>query len=96
MNQQDLVAFNLAVIQAQIGEKEAAYNQLKALLKKGKENQQDPNLLLWFAFTSPDLEESKMALDIVTLLDPNNSDLPAAREWFIREQQQRKFMANEF
>jgi len=84
MNSNDLATFNQAVQLAQTGQKDSAYLRLKSLLKTNN-NHHEPGLLLWLAFTSPDLQESEMALARVTNLDPNNPGLNSARAWLAQE-----------
>lgn len=89
MNAHDLTSFIKAVELAKEGHKEKAYHQLKALLKTNN-NHRDPNVLLWFAYTSPRLEESETALATSAQLDPNNPALPAAQQWLAQEKLKRQ------
>jgi hypothetical protein len=78
MNTADLQTFNNAVQLANSGNKPLAYQQLKALEPN---NPQDTNLLLWLAFTSPDLNESGYLADRITAIEPTNSNLAGLRSW---------------
>lgn len=82
MNQTDLTIFKQAVTQAQTGQKQAAYAQLKPL--EGA-NPTEPNLMLWLAFTAPDLAQAEAYLNRVITLDPHNPALATARTWLAAE-----------
>ena len=79
----DLQAFNQAVQFAQSGQKSQAYQQLKGLLNSYPE---DPGLILWLIFTSPQLLESQALLQRLAAVDPHNPSLNAAREWVSHQQ----------
>jgi hypothetical protein len=82
MQPADLIQFNQAVEQLNSGTKAEAYRQIKQLSSKYPD---DPNVLLWLAFTSPDLKESEDAIQRISLLDPSNQNLNAARTWLQNE-----------
>lgn len=79
----DLQAFNQAVQFAQSGQKSQAYQQLKGLLNSYPE---DPGLILWLIFTSPQLLESQALLQRLAAVDPHNPSLTAAQEWVAHQQ----------
>jgi hypothetical protein len=92
----DLQAFNQAVQFAQSGQKSQAYQQLKGLLNSYPE---DPGLILWLIFTSPQLLESQALLQRLAAVDPHNPSLTAAREWVTHQQtklQTAQFSAPQF
>lgn len=78
MNPNDLVILNGATELAQRGEKVLAYALLKPLLKT---NPNDVNLLLWIAFTAPDLSESEFAIIKAGMVDAIHPGLASARNW---------------
>jgi len=86
MNQTDLVTFNQAIALAHAGQKELAYQRLEALFQS---NPSDPNIVLWLAFTTPDLQDAESALSYIISIDPNNSNLPKAKEWLASEKRKR-------
>lgn len=86
MNQEDALTFVAAIAFAQAGEIQEAHQRLTALLKVNN-NHREPNLLLWFAYTSPKLEQRKVAIEMVALLDPDNPNLSDAREWLKQQEQ---------
>lgn len=84
MNQNDFTIFQQAVHLAQTGQLQQAYDQFVAL---SRTNLNDANLLLWIAFTSPNLAEARRAIDHATWLDPENPNLHAANvHWMSRQQ----------
>ncbi|NWJ98389.1 MAG: efflux RND transporter permease subunit [Chloroflexi bacterium] len=87
MQSSDLESFKQAVAQAQAGHKVEA-NALLTRLRTIYPN--EPNLLLWLAFTSFDLTEAKELLIRVGQLDPNNPQLQGAREWLIQQERTTK------
>jgi hypothetical protein len=78
MNPTDQTLLNEAIALAQHGEKLQAYTRLKTLLRTNPKNL---TLLLWIAFTAPDLTEADLALAKARLVDPNHPDLARARKW---------------
>src|SRR5438128_357170 len=84
MNAYDLAQFQQAIQLAQAGRKIQAYHRIKVLLPT---NPDEVNLWFWLIFTTPDLVEAAQALDRITLLDPTNSGLSAARNWLQTELQ---------
>jgi hypothetical protein len=86
MNATDLQTFNQAVGLAQSGQKQQAYQQLASLRSA---NPQDGGLLLWLAFTSPNLKESEAAIQELEKLDPANSSLASAKQWLATEKGKR-------
>ncbi|MEI6044821.1 MAG: hypothetical protein WCS37_10745 [Chloroflexota bacterium] len=78
MNSIDLEAFNRAIQLDHAGDKPAAH----AILNKLRiYYPQDPNLLLWIAFTATNLGEAKGVLEAVSQLDPQNPSLASASTW---------------
>lgn len=82
MEPEDLTQFNKAVELFNMGGKASAYQQIKRLKEKYPD---DPNLLLWLAFTTPDLKESEEAIQHLSLVDPSNPNLNSARSWLQSE-----------
>jgi hypothetical protein len=80
MNSTDVATLNNAIALAKIGEKEQAHSMLANLLQQ---NPNEPNLLLWIAFTASNLEESRRALTQVAKVDPSNPNLANALNWLI-------------
>ena len=64
------------------GHKELAYEFIKSIAKCNPTN---ANFLLWMAFTTPKLEEARLAIQKAGQLDPSNPTLPAARQWIEAE-----------
>lgn len=67
--------FKEATALAQRGQNIEAYNRFVAL---SRAHHNDPRLLLWIAYTSPDPMEARRALDHAAWIDPANPFLPAA------------------
>ncbi|MEI7554744.1 hypothetical protein [Candidatus Chlorohelix sp.] len=86
MTPEDSQNFNEAVSMAQSGMKETAYVVLNQLHKKYPA---DTHLMLWIAFTSPDILASKSFIRRAERLNPDNPDLPAARQWLQAEESKR-------
>lgn len=84
---EQLQAFTQAVQLAQAGQKSQAYTELKNLSRAT--GARDINLLLWIAFTSPDLEEAETAISMAEAKDPANSSVMSARNWLMQEKQKR-------
>jgi hypothetical protein len=82
MDPAQLQSFNEAVALAQDGRKAAAYQGLARLANS---NPNDENILLWLAFTTPDLKESERAITQIKLLNPANPNLGSAAAWLERE-----------
>jgi hypothetical protein len=74
----DLEKFNTAVELANAGHKKEARSRLAELLRAYPN---DANVLLWFAFTSTNPVQSRLALNKVRVLDPDNPSLPGAESW---------------
>lgn len=72
-----------AITLARGGNKIEAYQDLKALAKET--NAKDANVLLWLAFTSPDLAESETAIQMAESQSPANPNIKQAREWLQQE-----------
>jgi hypothetical protein len=83
MQPAELEKFNQAVALAQAGRKQEARSLLAELLRTYPN---DPNVLLWFAFTTDDLNQSRLALEKVRALDPANPALPGAESWLAQQQ----------
>jgi hypothetical protein len=83
----DLSAFNQVVALVQAGHKQEAYVRVKALAKSDPGN---TNLLLWLAYTTPDLHQAELAINKVALLDPAHPSIPVARQWLAQERHQRE------
>lgn len=83
-----LAQFQQAVNLAQTGQKAAAYQELLALVEQSKDNQSNPDLWLWLAFTSPNLIESERAIYAAAqFLSTNHPSLVSAWNWLRAEQQ---------
>jgi hypothetical protein len=93
MNSDDEVMFQQAMQLANSGQKDAAYNQLNAIRFRG--NQNNPDLLLWIAFTTPYQTEAQQALDSVTAMAPDHPGLAGARQDYMQRYQppQQQYMA---
>jgi hypothetical protein len=79
--------FNQAVSLAQSGDKSTAYSELKQLSRAT--GAKDPNLLLWLAFTSPDLEEAETAIGMAESYAPFDPNVATARTWLTQEKAKR-------
>lgn len=86
MNTTETATFNQAVQLAQAGQKAEAYRQIKDLFRA---NPNDVNVLLWLAFTSPDLVEAERAIDKAARLELANPSVASARTWLANEKQVR-------
>lgn len=84
------IRLNRAIALAQAGSKTQAYQDLKGLAKES--GAKDSNLLLWLAFTSPDLEEAETAINMAEGQDFANPNIDAARQW-LRKEKQKAFAA---
>ena len=82
MTTYDMATFNEAVALANRGDKQQAHYQLRQLLTA---NPNDPNLLLWLAFTSPDLDQAGDFLDTASAIDGNSPSLAQAKNWLAQE-----------
>src|SRR5579883_2927986 len=78
MNSEDSQMFQQAIQLARSGQRETAYAQFSELRQRG--NQENPDLLLWIAFTTPYQSEEQQILDRVAVLAPYHPGLPAARQ----------------
>lgn len=74
----DLQQFNQAVTSEQEGQKAEAFAILDKLSQLCPN---EPNLLLWLAFTTDNFTVASRAVQKVAVLDPTNVSLPAARKW---------------
>lgn len=81
MTPQDLAQFNNAIQLAQSGQKQIAHENLKDLARRN----QDANLLMWLAFTAPNLDIATLALNQATSLEPNSPNLVSAQSWLAGE-----------
>jgi hypothetical protein len=79
----DLELFQQAVSLASAGEKVSAYRILSSLATAYP---LDANVLLWMAFTAPDLNMSKLHFNQASAADPANSSLESARQWLATEE----------
>jgi len=84
MNSADTQIFNQAVALAGSGEKQSAYSLLYGLTQA---NPGDSNLMLWLAFTAPELAYSRYYLENAARLDTNNPNLTSARDWLESQEQ---------
>ncbi len=80
----DLELFQHAIKLANSGQKTVAYQQLLALYRINN-NQNDTNLVLWLAFTTPNLTEAEQAVDWASTLAPNDPNVASARNWLEAE-----------
>ena len=83
MTPTDLQTFTQAIDMAQSGQKVQANAILKTLAIHYHDN---PNLLLWLAFTASDLRQARVLLDQLTQIDPKNTALPSAYSWLVTEE----------
>src|SRR6266704_4106062 len=86
MNSDDAAVFQQAINLANSGQQQAAYDQLCAIRNRGNDN--NPDVLLWIAFTTPYQSEAQQALDTVTRLAPSHPGLPEARAYQAQRWQQ--------
>ena len=82
MNPADIEAFQQAVVLAQAGQKQEAYYRFRQLLIN---NPQDIKLLLWVAFTAPDLPQAERFINRATAIDRNNPSVRQADNWLRNE-----------
>lgn len=82
----DLQYFQQAVALAQAGRKAEAHVILTQLAQFHPD---DSNLLLWLAFTSNDLAQSRALLERLMVLDPANPALGGAFDWLKAEEAKR-------
>ena len=83
MNPEQMQVFNQAVQLAQSGQREQAYAELKKLsIATGAK---DTSLLLWLAFTSPDIDEAETAISMAETQDPASASVMSARNWLMQE-----------
>lgn|SRR5689334_3689944 len=78
MNLTEYKSFKQAVAIALTGQKETAYRQFKALHASAPEN---VDLLLWTAFTSPDIKESSLFIASAALIEPSSPAVVEAQRW---------------
>jgi hypothetical protein len=74
----DLEKFNQAVELANSSQREKARRLLIELMRIYPE---DANVLLWFAFTTPNRVQAQLALSKVRVIDPHNPSLVGAESW---------------
>lgn len=74
----DQQKLNQIIEQANKGEKKKAYAELCKLQKK---NPTDTNILLWMAFTAPDIATARQAVLDATRLNPGDASVRAAHRW---------------
>lgn len=79
--------FNHAVALAHAGEKLLANDKLRYLAQLYP-NQ--PDILIWLAFTAPTLREAEEAINRVAIIQPNYPSLPDARSWLARQKTEQK------
>lgn len=79
----DLQYFQQAVEMARAGRKVEAHT---ILVQLAQFNPDDSNLLLWLAFTSSDLAQSRAFLERLMVLDPSNPSLSSAMDWLKSEE----------
>lgn len=87
MNPTERQEFGEAVSLAQSGQKEEAYQRLLALSKAT--GAKDLHLLLWIAFTTPDLEEAQTCIQMVEAKLPNDPTVLNAYNWLRAEKAER-------
>jgi tetratricopeptide (TPR) repeat protein len=87
----DIEKFNLAISLAQSGQREEARVIIVQLLRT---DPNEPNLLLWLAFTSGKIEQARLALSKVRVIDPTNPSLPSAESWLAEQEAQQKANLN--
>jgi hypothetical protein len=85
MSSEDAATFQQAMQLANAGQKDVAYAQLNAIRLNG--NQNNPDLLLWIAFTTPYQAEAQQTIDSVAAMAPNHPGLPAARQDYMQRYQ---------
>lgn len=84
MQNADLESFNHAVELANTGRKQEARAILAQLLRTYPN---DPNILLWLAFTTEDLNQSRQAIQKARMIDPNYPALAGAESWLAQQEQ---------
>lgn len=82
MNALDTQSFNEALTLANTGNKNEAHIRLRVLLIT---NPSSANLLLWLAFTSPDLAEAENYLRQAETIEPTNPSIAGAKNWLASE-----------
>jgi hypothetical protein len=87
MNPVERQEFGEAVSMAQSGQKEEAYERLLALSKAT--GAKDPYLLLWIAFTTPDLAEAETCIQMAETKIPNDPAILNAYNWLRAEKVER-------
>jgi hypothetical protein len=86
----ELQRFNQAIALAQSGNKFQAHQILTELVST---QPNDPNLLLWLAFTSEDLTKARTYLEKVAWLEPANPSLASAQSWLQTEEAKQRAMS---
>lgn len=85
MDLKDRAVFLEAVNLARTGQIKGAYTRLAVLAQRCPE---EAEVLIWLAYTSPDLLEAKKAICQATALDVYNPNLTLARSWLETELEQ--------
>jgi Protein of unknown function (DUF559) len=80
MNNHDLALFQQAVNLANHGQKEVAYRRLVELANINN-NHLNPQLMLWVAFTAPDIAGAENALRYAVRLAPDDPAVLSACQW---------------
>lgn len=83
MNEYEQQEFVEAIALAREGHKDLAYVKLLALSKAT--GAKDPQLLLWVAFTTPDLNEALTAIRMAETIIPNSPTITQAYAWLRAE-----------
>jgi hypothetical protein len=83
MNTTQQREFAEAIALAQAGQKDLAYEKLLALSKAT--GAKDTQLLLWIAFTTPDLEEAATAIRMAEAANPDDPTILTAYNWLRAE-----------
>lgn len=93
MQPTDLQLFHQAINLANTGQKSSAYRQLITLYQQNN-NHYDPNLALWLAFTTPDLNEAEQAIKWAASLAPNDPNVTSALNWLSAEKARHRSAAH--
>ncbi len=90
MNLTEYKTFKEAITLARAGQKERAYQDFKALHAHAAENVE---LLIWTAYTTPDLQEAALFIASAALLEPGNDDVVHAQRWLVAQKTARGLSA---
>lgn len=82
MDGNDLAVFNRAVQYAQEGNKEKAFEFIKALAQKDANNL---DLILWGIYTAPNVERASLLLNRAKLIKPDDVATQQAEQWLTNE-----------